>query len=236
VADKIVRWGGLLVIAGVGAVIVIELLDSPPDAALTTGSGVQTVFAGGQPVDPATDRGAAYAPDPDDPPPVDPAAEYGRSQAARDQAAEDLGYYPAAPSKAGPMSPEWQSFAASVDGVCSVTYIYGLRQEARLLAKAQLKNWPAPQREAAVLDVWSDQGRRILTAARKLGPAPERDRLFHRWQANVAQRVSIRVAASEAYRAGDVRSARELCAQLGPLKEQADRIGQRFGLRVCTSN
>jgi hypothetical protein len=225
VLDGLVRVGVWLVIGGIAALFAIEAFGS---SSPSSESGVQTALVVGQPVDPENDSAAAYAPEPQ--------PEIGRSQRARDAAADQLGYYPPAPSKAGGMTPAWREYAATIDRVCAATYNYALGQLARADRRAELRNWRTARIEAAQNEIWSQQGPRIQLAARRLGAPPRRAGLFQRWLANVMTRSALFSRASHAATQAEWQRYSEICDRIGRLKDESDRLGQRFGLRVCTSN
>jgi hypothetical protein len=146
------------------------------------------------------------------------------------------GYYPPAPSTATGMTPEWHQFAARVDATCALSFNYALLQQARARQLAKSQGWSAPRAEAAVTRVWGQEDARILQATARMGQPPARPVLFARWRANVGLRSRLFF---EAARAGglaqDERESRIL-HRIFRLKDRSDRIGQRFGLRICTSN
>jgi hypothetical protein len=146
------------------------------------------------------------------------------------------GVYPPAESTAVGMTPEWRKFADAVDRICALSYNYTLAREARLEQRAKQEGWGDPKWEVERLRLWSTQGTLILQATAKLGPPPAEADLFKRWRANVAMRRAVRNAAADAGEGGGNPRFYALLDRLTRLKDQSDVIGQRFGLRICTSN
>ena len=207
VPEGFVRGALWLLIAGVVALVVIERVDSSPSSDATA----QTSLAAGQSV-------------------------AGQSQRARDLAADQLGYYPPAPSRAGAMTPEWRQFAAAIDRTCAMTYNDAMAQQAQVRQLSRLRNWGRAKALAAEDAIWSRQGPQIQLAARKLGGPPEKAGLFDRWIANVMTRSALFRQASQAAARGDFDRELQICSRIHHLKLASDRLGQSFGLRICTSN
>jgi hypothetical protein len=146
------------------------------------------------------------------------------------------GYYPPAPSKAVGMTPEWRDFADTVDRICGLTYNYMRAQEARTWHEAQVRGWTRAQAIAADWGVVAAQGTQILQATARLGKPPAEAALFRRWRANVALRRDLKLRASAASSRGDWKEVEGISSRTDALKDRSDEIGQRFGLRICTSN
>jgi hypothetical protein len=146
------------------------------------------------------------------------------------------GYYPPAPSTAVGMTPEWRSFAATVDRICAVSFNYAIALAARSKETARTQGWGDSQAESAVVRLWGQEDARILRATARLGAPPERPLLFARWRANVRRRTSLFFNASHVAGAGQFETEGGILRLIDRLKARSDRIGQRFGLRVCTSN
>ena len=146
------------------------------------------------------------------------------------------GYYPPAASTAVGMTPEWRKFADAVDRICGLTYNYTLAREARLRQAADRGGWSDARWETSRLRLWSTQGSLILKATARLGQPPAEAALFKRWRSNVALRRAVRNAAADEGEAGGTPRFYALLDRLNRLKQQSDVIGQRFGLRICTSN
>jgi hypothetical protein len=146
------------------------------------------------------------------------------------------GYYPPAPSTATGMTPEWRAFAANVDRTCAVSFNYALALQARTRQVAGAQGWSAPRAEAAVTRLWGQEDARILRVTARLGPPPARPLLFSRWRANVRLRSHLFFEASRAGGLGQDEAESRILHRIFALKHQSDRLGQRFGLRICTSN
>ena len=149
---------------------------------------------------------------------------------------QPAGFYPPAPSKAVGMTPQWRAFADSVDRICATSYNRSLGIDAHLRQVASLRGWSERRLEQALLGVWNDQARTILRSTEALGEPPRRADLFARWRANVAKRAVLRRRAAQAVGQGHWPAYRAFMNRLSPLKDRSDEIGQRFGLRICTSN
>ena len=146
------------------------------------------------------------------------------------------GAYPAAPSYAKDMTPEWHTYAAMVDRVCALSWNYMRVMEARATAQAIRERWNSTKTSAAMWRFSSDEDLRILQATAVLGQPPNEQALFASWRANVDRRSALFHRASEAAAAGNFELAQRICRLITRLKTQADELGQRFGLRICTSN
>jgi hypothetical protein len=146
------------------------------------------------------------------------------------------GYYPPAPSKAVGMTPEWRRFADTVDRICGLTYNYMQAQEARTWREARVRGWSRAQAIAADWRVVAAQGTQILQATARLGKPPAEVALFRSWRANVALRRDLKLRASAAASRGDWRGVEGISSRIEALKNRSDELGQRFGLRICTSN
>lgn len=146
------------------------------------------------------------------------------------------GAYPAAPSLAKQMTPEWRKYAAMVDRVCALSWNYMRAVQARAARHAFAAGWTQTRAAAATWQFSSDEDARILEATGLLGEAPAQQSLFASWRANVARRSALFQRASEAAAAGKFDVVQRICREITRLKTQADELGQRFGLRICTSN
>jgi hypothetical protein len=150
--------------------------------------------------------------------------------------AASLGYYPPAPSTAVGMTPEWREFADEVDRTCAVSFNYALGAEAQTRRVAKAQGWSYAHAEAAIVSVWADEDMRILLATAKMGEPPRRADLFARWRSNVAHRTQLFRQASQVSRVGDFSAEKRIFDEIDRLKKRSDELGQRFGLRICTSN
>jgi hypothetical protein len=146
------------------------------------------------------------------------------------------GAYPAAPSFAKGMTPEWHRYAAMVDRVCALSWNYMQVVKARAARQAYRERWTQNRAVAAEWRFTSDEDARILQATHALGVPPAEQALFASWQANVETRSDLFERASQAAANGNFKLVRRICRRITRLKTQADALGQRFGLRICTSN
>ena len=146
------------------------------------------------------------------------------------------GHYPPAPSTAVGMTPEWREFADQVDRVCAESFNYAMALNAQVEQRAKAEGWAEPRRESAVVTIWAHQVARVSLGATELGQPPERSALFNRWRLNVAQRTGLFHRASQVARQGRFDKETRIFDRIHRLKTQSDELGQRFGLRICTSN
>lgn len=146
------------------------------------------------------------------------------------------GYYPPAPSEAVGMTPEWRRFADGIDRLCAQSFNFAIAVDARTQELAKLRGWSRARTEAAVVKVWAEQVATISLGATRAGAPPRRQRLFDRWRSNVAQRAALFNRASEEAGAGNFAVESRLLDRIHRLKARSDELGQRFGLRICTSN
>jgi hypothetical protein len=146
------------------------------------------------------------------------------------------GYYQPAPSTAAGMTHEWAVYAASVDRICATSFNYALALVARTNQVAQAQGWSDARAESAVVRLWSQEDGRIHRATALLGPPPARPLLFSRWRANVARRTDLFAQASQAAAQGRFDREGRILERIHVLKGRSDKIGQHFGLRICTSN
>jgi hypothetical protein len=146
------------------------------------------------------------------------------------------GAYAPAPSYARGMTRAWHTYAAMVDRVCALSWNYMRIVQARGGQVAYERHWTEQRAAATMWSTTADEDARILNATAILGQPPRRQALFARWRANVAHRTALFRQASRAARVGNFRRVQRICARINRLKAQADRLGQRFGLRICTSN
>jgi hypothetical protein len=146
------------------------------------------------------------------------------------------GYYPPAASKAKGITPEWRDFADTVDRICALSFNYALADQARTVRDAKAGGWSMPRAESAVVRIWAEQTSRIVKATARLGSPPARPALYQRWRNNVGHRSDLFYGASAAAQRGDAQREGRILAQIHRLKGLSDKLGQRFGLRICTSN
>jgi hypothetical protein len=146
------------------------------------------------------------------------------------------GYYPPAPSKAIGMTPEWREFADTVDRICALSFNYALVDAAKTEQLARERGWSIPAAESVVVRIWGEQTGRIVKATARLGNPPAEQALYQRWRANVGHRSDLFFSASAAARRSQPEREGRILAQIHRLKGRSDKLGQRFGLRICTSN
>jgi hypothetical protein len=146
------------------------------------------------------------------------------------------GYYPPVPSKASGMTPEWREFADTVDRICALSFNYALVDEARTEHLARAQGWSSARAESAVVRIWGEQTGRIVKATARLGKPPAEQALYQQWRANVGLRSDLFFSASAAAGRGEGDEKSSILARIHVLKGRSDKLGQRFGLRICTSN
>jgi hypothetical protein len=144
--------------------------------------------------------------------------------------------YPPADSRARGMTPSWQRFASQVDRACGVYYNAGLQERDAMELRAGFEQW-SDRKEAAV--GWAVEADAQLAKYRAivaLGRPPAEPALFRQWLDNVGLRGRLMLAVSRAWAGGDHAVVDRLADRILRLKATANRLGQRFGLRICTSN
>jgi hypothetical protein len=178
------------------------------------------------------------------PGPADPGFDHSASGLARAAQASHVhppdhgppGTYPAAPSTAVGMTPAWRSFADTVDRICALSFNYAMVAQARTERLAELHGWSNPAAEAAVVRDWAQEDLRIHKATAQIGTPPAQPVLFQAWRANVARRTGMFFQAARVASTGDFTQERRIINRMTRIKQQSDKLGQRFGLRICTSN
>jgi hypothetical protein len=155
---------------------------------------------------------------------------------APESASGSSDHYPPAPSTAVGMTPEWRAFADQVDRTCALSFNYAVSIESRVRQVAALRGWTHERTSAAVVGVWSDEDLRISAATGQMGRPPKRQELFQRWRANVSHRAVLFHDAAVAASKGEFAKESSIFDRIHEEKIQADVLGQRFGLRICTSN
>lgn len=146
------------------------------------------------------------------------------------------GSYPPAESLASGMTEEWRAFADEIDRVCAVTYNAMSTRIALVEEAGAARGWSEGRIEQARLQLSANQGAQILKAAADLGPPPERADLFERWRGMLAKRVELKTRAAEEAGDGHFYVRANLMNRTYRIKDRQDLVGQRFGLRICTSN
>ena len=134
------------------------------------------------------------------------------------------------------MTSEWHKYAAMVDRTCALSWNYMKILQLRAGQIAVAHHWDDRRAAATMWRLSADEDARIHHATAILGRPPRAQALFARWRANVATRSNLFRQAGRAAAAGNFSRAQRLCARISRLKIEADRLGQRFGLRICTSN
>lgn len=149
---------------------------------------------------------------------------------------QDGGSYAPAPSTAGPMSRDWREFADTVDQICAVNFNRAMYNEAVIEQVGEQKGWSEDHEEAVAYRMWSASQADTYRMTGRLGTPPRRAALFQRWRENVAFRGRLMKVQARAWDAGDDAVLNRNYARIHRLKLASDRLGQRFGLRICTSN
>jgi hypothetical protein len=152
------------------------------------------------------------------------------------KAARSSGYIPPAPSHAGPMTPEWKAFAERVDYTCASVFNASNAARVRADQRAARQGVPGYKRSSIGWSYMADAQEREYRTVKAMGDPPAMAALFHRWLRNAGERARLMRTMSEAWANQDGALSSRTDARLGRLKTKADRLGQRFGLRICTSN
>jgi uncharacterized RDD family membrane protein YckC len=145
-------------------------------------------------------------------------------------------HYPPAPSLAGDMSEEWSEFARSVDEACASNFNEGQQQIGLVYQAGEAEAWDERTVESRAWHAQAVAQRAMHSEIRELGPPPAEGRLFERWLANVEKRATLMERVSESRARDDTRAVTADVLRIDGLKIEANRLGQRFGLRICTSN
>jgi uncharacterized RDD family membrane protein YckC len=146
------------------------------------------------------------------------------------------GSYPPAPSLAGEMTPEWREFAAGVDRACAANFNAGVAQRSAISARADSEGWDRRSETTALLSSYATAQQATYDAIATLGEPPAKSNLFARWHNNVGRRAVLMRRRAAAWADGNSRLHLVMDRRILALKIDADRMGQRFGLTVCTSN
>jgi hypothetical protein len=147
------------------------------------------------------------------------------------------GAYPPEDSTAEGMTPEWRAFADRVDRICAITFNQARVEEARTRASAQAKGWARTRLWSALDDIDASQEQAIVKDTGALGSAPRAGDIFGQWRGYVAQKAKLYEAAGAAAAQGRFEEENRLLDRIGQIKDSVqDPVGQRFGLRICTSN
>jgi hypothetical protein len=139
-------------------------------------------------------------------------------------------YYPKVPSLAGDVSSGRNAFLKAADDTCARTFT-----AMRSAGEGIVAVLGDPAKELAAYDRYVDAHEAQLTALERLGRPPDGLRLHARWIGNLRTRIRLERAQLRAGAAGEYDRARAMFARIGRLMVTGNGIGQRFGLRVCTS-
>jgi hypothetical protein len=136
--------------------------------------------------------------------------------------------YAPVPSLAGRISSARRRFIELTDRTCAVTYA-SPNAAARAMRAAQ---GDPDLRADAYLEAHTDQ----LRAIEDLGPPPDGVASHRRWLDNFRERVRLEGELLRRLESGALEEADAIDARIGRLKLAGNTMGQRFGLRICTSN
>jgi hypothetical protein len=147
---------------------------------------------------------------------------------------------PSSTPESGPITIDPQAspanFAAAVDAICAVDFNQALDQEAEIENAAPSRHWTPDEVESSVAAIWSGSQAETAQYVANLGTPPTSAEVVERWRENVAERGRMFGAKGKALAAGERAHAAQIDERMRSLKEEADRLGNSFGLRVCTSN
>jgi len=146
------------------------------------------------------------------------------------------GHYPPASSTAGPMSPDWMEYAAAIDRACALNYNSTLTAQAGVELSAKQESWDRAETIATIQRLWAGNQRALVADVKALGEPPAKGRLLDRWLRNVEHRGKLFAFMAASNRRGDPKSARAAWKRISRLKDEANRLGRDYGLRICTSN
>jgi hypothetical protein len=142
------------------------------------------------------------------------------------------GAYPPAPSLAAHVSAARQHFIDRVDQTCARTFNAGNARQARYAEKVARRPDARVLVTAFYVSWHTDEYRQL----RALGDPPEARTEYAAWIDNFGERVRLESGYVPFMRAGGTANVQALEQRVTALKETGNRLGQRFGLRVCTSN
>lgn len=146
------------------------------------------------------------------------------------------GAYPPAPSKAEGMTPRWRAFADEVDRTCATNFNYGQLRIDQLWREARVRGVSERKTNVGAWELRAQAQTATYRGIRALGTPPAKPGLFARWRDNVGLRGRLMHRVGESLAAADLATADEISGRILRLKVTANRLGQRFGLRICTSN
>lgn len=139
---------------------------------------------------------------------------------------------PPAPSLAGEVSSARQDFIEQVDSTCARTYNAGRARQARYADKVARRPDANVLVSAFYVGWHTDQYREL----RALGDPPEARAAYTAWLDNFGERVRLEGGYVPLLRAGRIADSQALEQRVLVLKAEGNRLGQRFGLRICSSN
>jgi hypothetical protein len=141
-------------------------------------------------------------------------------------------HYDPVPSTAGEVSPARRRFIARADQTCVRTYNRGQADEAAFARRVALR----PDARELVTRFYVRWHTGQYRALRALGEPPEARLAYRGWLANFGARVRLEARYAPLMRAGRAAEAQATLEQVNALKARGNMLGQRFGLRLCTSN
>jgi hypothetical protein len=144
------------------------------------------------------------------------------------------GYYPPVPSLAEGMTPEWRAFADQVDRICAYNVNRAMAGQAQIEDAMQGRD--SNEIEAAIHYNWAAGQRATFEMVADLGPPPAKPRLLERWRQNVGFRGELFTRGGDAWLHRSGAGSDAIHDRIHRLKATANELGQRFGLRICTSN
>jgi hypothetical protein len=150
--------------------------------------------------------------------------------------ARAAGEIPPAPSHAGSMTPESKTFAVSVDETCASVFNASNAASAMADQKAARQGVPGYKRDSMGWAYTATAMEREYRVVKAMGDPPAKVGLFHRWLRIAGERARLMRTMSTAWANQDGALESRTYARITNLKKKADRLGQRFGLRICTSN
>ena len=122
-------------------------------------------------------------------------------------------------------------FIERTDQTCAITY-GATNAAARAMSAAQGDPTLRADAYRAYLEAHADQ----LRAIEGLGRPPDGVVSHSRWLDNFRMRVRLERELLRRLESGALEEANAIDARIGRLKVAGNTLGQRFGLRICTSN
>jgi hypothetical protein len=150
--------------------------------------------------------------------------------------ARAAGEVPPAPSHAGSMTSDWKTFAVSVDETCASVFNASNAASAMADQKAARRGVPGYKRDSMRWAYTANAMEREYRVVKAMGDPPAKAGLFHRWLRIAGERARLMrtMTTASANRDGALES--RTYTRITQLKKKANQLGQRFGLRICTSN